>query len=117
MTNVLELRAFGFAINGRPVIKTIDLDVAERGVVVVLGPSGTGKSTLLRTLAGLNSRNPAFTVWGEARYQGRPLFDGDVFPALVVQKAALMVATVLEALASGLPNEAVEKASPLTLEL
>ena len=34
-------------------IKGIDLDVADRELVVFVGPSGCGKSTLLRMIAGL----------------------------------------------------------------
>ena len=39
--------------NGVPVIKGIDLDIADGEFVVFVGPSGCGKSTLLRMIAGL----------------------------------------------------------------
>lgn len=35
---------------GKPVLKGISLDIAERAVVVIIGPSGTGKSTLIRAI-------------------------------------------------------------------
>jgi phosphonate transport system ATP-binding protein len=38
---------------GRPVLRGIDLDLGEEGMVAIIGPSGTGKSTLLRCINGL----------------------------------------------------------------
>ncbi|HEX8957402.1 MAG TPA: sn-glycerol-3-phosphate ABC transporter ATP-binding protein UgpC [Burkholderiaceae bacterium] len=39
--------------NGVPVIKGIDLEIADGEFIVFVGPSGCGKSTLLRMIAGL----------------------------------------------------------------
>jgi len=35
---------------GKPVLFDIDLDVAARGITAIIGPSGTGKSTLIRCI-------------------------------------------------------------------
>jgi len=40
----------------RPVLGGIDLDVAPSEIVAVVGPSGCGKTTLLRLVAGLDTR-------------------------------------------------------------
>jgi phosphonate transport system ATP-binding protein len=37
-------------VPGKPVLRGIDLDFAARGVTAVIGPSGTGKSTLIRCI-------------------------------------------------------------------
>jgi len=37
-------------VPGRPVLTDIDLDVASRGITAIIGPSGTGKSTLIRCI-------------------------------------------------------------------
>ncbi|MBJ7540015.1 phosphonate ABC transporter ATP-binding protein [Marinomonas transparens] len=35
---------------GNPILKGIDFDITEPGIVAIIGPSGTGKSTLLRCI-------------------------------------------------------------------
>ena len=37
-------------VPGKPVLAAIDLDIGGRGITAVIGPSGTGKSTLIRCI-------------------------------------------------------------------
>jgi phosphonate transport system ATP-binding protein len=37
-------------VTGKPVLIDVDLDVDARGITAIIGPSGTGKSTLLRCI-------------------------------------------------------------------
>ena len=37
-------------VPGRPVLRGIDLDIDSRGITAIIGPSGTGKSTLIRCI-------------------------------------------------------------------
>lgn len=102
---VLLLAGFGLAYDNRLVLRSVDLAIPASGCTVLLGPSGTGKSSLLRTLAGYNDHNRSLRAWGQARYQGQVCAPGNR-PALVVQKVQLMMATVLDNLAGGLPDRA-----------
>ena len=53
MTPIIELRGVKLTYGDRTVLGGIDLSVAERETVCVLGGSGAGKSTILRLILGL----------------------------------------------------------------
>lgn len=53
MSALVELEHVRKKLGGRPVLADVNLAVREGEVVGLLGPSGVGKSTLLRMIAGL----------------------------------------------------------------
>lgn len=100
---LLTLNNFGVAFGKKVVLTEITLSIPELGAFVLLGPSGTGKSTLLRTLAGLSSASPSFRTWGEAYYRGAIMTEKER-PDLVAQSAQLMMSSVLENIVVNLPE-------------
>ncbi len=50
---MIEIRSLKTNLGGRPVLDGIDLDVLESESLVIMGPSGTGKSVLLKHIVGL----------------------------------------------------------------
>ena len=50
---MIEIRSLRKNLNGKQVLDGVDLVVNEGEVVVVMGPSGTGKSVLLKHIVGL----------------------------------------------------------------
>ncbi|GAA4656315.1 ABC transporter ATP-binding protein [Streptomyces chumphonensis] len=62
----LDVEALTVRFGERSVLDAVDLSVAERETVCVLGPSGGGKSTLLRAVAGLQAVDA-----GRVRVAGR----------------------------------------------
>jgi heme exporter protein A len=50
---MIRARGLGRSFGTKRVLRDLDLDVADREMLVVTGPNGSGKSTLLALLAGL----------------------------------------------------------------
>jgi phospholipid/cholesterol/gamma-HCH transport system ATP-binding protein len=49
---LVRVQGLRFAVNGRPIFDGLDLDIRRGTVTAIMGPSGTGKTTLLRLLTG-----------------------------------------------------------------
>lgn len=106
----LQASGLGASYGPRVILAEVDFVLPPTGITALLGPAGTGKSTLLRTLAGLNDANPRFRSWGQVLSGGQPL-NGDNRPRLVQQHARLMRANTLDALIE--MARQVEQRSPL----
>ena len=53
MNTLLRLEQLTFAYGKQPVLQAVNLAVPQGCLMVIAGPNGTGKSTLLRLMAGL----------------------------------------------------------------
>jgi phospholipid/cholesterol/gamma-HCH transport system ATP-binding protein len=49
---IVEIRQLDYAVGGRPIFQGLDIQIPEGRVTAVMGPSGTGKTTLLRLITG-----------------------------------------------------------------
>jgi ABC-type sugar transport system ATPase subunit len=49
----VELRGLRKEIAGTPIVRGIDLSIADGELLVLVGPSGCSKTTLLRLISGL----------------------------------------------------------------
>lgn len=104
---VLRLREFGLAFDDRVLLDGVSLDLWPETLTVLMGPAGAGKSTLVRTLAGLNDAHPSLSTWGTVEMDGVAASgntDGRRRPALVMQHARFFLDSIRENLVSALPN-------------
>jgi Fe-S cluster assembly ATP-binding protein len=52
MSSSLEIKNLNVSVNGKKILKDFSLSLPKGGVHVLMGPNGTGKSTLAKVLAG-----------------------------------------------------------------
>ena len=69
---MLEIKELRVGVDGREILKGINLSVRPGEVHAIMGPNGSGKSTLAQVLAG---RHGYEILGGEVRYAGRDLLE------------------------------------------
>lgn len=67
VTPIVQFRGVGYSVGGRPVLRDFNLSIEKGETVVLLGRSGSGKTTALRLVNGL-----IFPSAGEVLVEGKP---------------------------------------------
>ncbi|MEZ5875966.1 MAG: ATP-binding cassette domain-containing protein [Hyphomicrobiales bacterium] len=101
--SLLSLDDIAVSYGQRRVLTSVTLDVAAHGVLALLGPAGTGKSTLLRVISGMQTQGGSVRIDGKMRYRGLPLGPENQ-PVLLGQKLPQLLTTVTDYLVDGMPN-------------
>lgn len=107
MPAVLELRNVSYAIGGRPILRGISLSVDAGETVVLLGRSGSGKTTILKAANALIQPDSGEVLFeGRAagdrnpidlrRRMGYVIQDGGLFPHWTVEANVGLVPRLLE---------------------
>ena len=82
---VLELKGVSKSYGETPVLKDIDLRVEEGEFLVLLGFSGTGKTTLINLMAGLE-----MPTKGSVTFKGKPVTEPSPERGVIFQSYSLM---------------------------
>lgn len=95
-TPILELQGIHKAFGSSVILNGVDLKVYAGEAIAIIGPSGTGKSTILRIMTGLLAPDA-----GQVLVHGHPLHsiagsDDDVHIGMVFQQAALFDSLTVE---------------------
>src|SRR4051812_4518069 len=69
---MLSIKNLNVAINGKQILKDFNLEIKAGEIHAIMGPNGTGKSTLAATLAGKEDYE---VISGEVTFNGKDLFD------------------------------------------
>jgi len=83
--SILSLKNVSKSYGDTPVLKDINLDVAAGEFVVILGFSGTGKTTLINLMAGLEQPTK-----GSATFKGTPITEPGRERGVIFQSYSLM---------------------------
>ncbi len=69
---MLSIKNLNVAINGQQILKNLNLEIKAGEVQAIMGPNGTGKSTLASTLAGKEAYE---VLSGEVKFNGKDLLE------------------------------------------
>jgi phosphate transport system ATP-binding protein len=72
--DVMESIALNLGFSGRIVLADINVKLKRGSITALIGPTGSGKSTFLRTLNRMNDRVPGFTREGDVTYDDESLW-------------------------------------------
>ena len=102
---VLELSDFSLRVDERLVADQVNLRLPAKGLVVLTGERGSGKTALLRCLAGFDLRGQA-DVGGAITLEGRPAARDELrsVAAYVSEQAPPLSDSVRDNLVSGIAD-------------
>jgi phosphate transport system ATP-binding protein len=72
--HVMETVNLELGFSGRIVLRDVNVSIRRGSITALIGPTGSGKSTFLRTLNRMNDRVPGFTRRGDVTYDNESLW-------------------------------------------
>ena len=78
MNNILSVENLCLWYGSHQALKDINIEIPEKSITALIGPSGCGTSTFLKTLDRMNDLLPDVKITGSVRYKGEDIFDPSV---------------------------------------
>jgi len=113
VAGAVALRGLSFSYNGRPVLEDIDLEVAAGSTVAIVGPTGSGKSTLVSLIARLYEAPPGTLFIDGHDIRSLPLSTLRTAVGFVPQESFLFSDTIAANIAFGAPDASAAKIQEL----
>jgi phosphate transport system ATP-binding protein len=76
--HVIESHGLTLGFSGRTVLSDINVSLKRGSITALIGPTGSGKSTFLRTLNRMNDRVPGFERTGDVTFDEQSLWGQNV---------------------------------------
>lgn len=98
MTSAIEIERLSYAYTARPVLKEVSFEIAAHNFFIIIGPNGSGKTTILKAMAGLLSARGAIHLLGKpmGEYARRELARRLAFvPQLITEELPFTVREVV----------------------
>jgi len=86
----LEIRNLRVYYGNFLAIKDVNLSIPRHQITAIIGPSGVGKSTLLRAINRMNELVPGCRTEGEIIFDGRNIYDPKVDPAEIRRRIGMV---------------------------
>lgn len=86
----LEVRNLNVNIQGKHILKNINLSIPDKSITCIIGPSGCGKTTLLRSFNRLHDDSVEVDVQGNVLVDGEDIYGKDVEVTHIRKKMGLL---------------------------
>jgi|AntRauTorckE6833_2_1112554.scaffolds.fasta_scaffold18252_2 phosphate transport system ATP-binding protein len=100
---ILQIRDLAVSVRRREILSKVSLDLQSGQILGILGPSGGGKSTLLRAINRLLELQPGYKVTGSILLHGKEILTSSVNPdalreriGMIFQQPAVFPATIAQ---------------------
>ena len=78
MNSILSVQDLCLWYGSHQALTNINIEIPEKSITALIGQSGCGKSTFLKTLDRMNDLVPGVKITGSVRYKGEDIFDPSV---------------------------------------
>ena len=75
MSTIISVKDLDLWYTNSQALKKVSIDIEEHTITALIGPSGCGKPTFLKTLNRMNDLIPGVRIEGSVKYAGSDIFD------------------------------------------